>query len=91
MADMNSTSVIDLIDVLSFAFALALYYSGCNGLAEIIEDHTSPNFLSNIVNLLGVKICQTNRIFQLSERSFNTPYADILEMPIYDISECWLI
>lgn len=45
---------------------------------------------NRITFLLRVKICQANRIFQLTERSFDSPYADILEMPIFAFLKYWI-
>ena len=72
-ANMNRAGVIQLIGELPFALGLPHECSGCNCLAEIVEDHSGPDFLDDVIKFPGVEVSQTNRVFEFSERRFNSP------------------
>ena len=48
-ANVNSTSKVQLIGMLSLPTALTQYCSGSNRLTEVIENQTSPYFLLDII------------------------------------------
>ena len=54
-----------------------------HGFRYIIGNEFCPDLLFNILWFIGMEIAQPYGIFQLSERRFNPPYADVLEMPIF--------
>ena len=70
---MNRAGVIQLIGELSFAPGLPHERSCCNCFAEIVEDHAGPDFLDDVIKFFGVEVCQTDRIFEFSERRFDAP------------------
>ena len=74
-ANMNRAGVIQLIGELSFAPGLPHERSCCNCFAEIVEDHAGPDFLDDVIKFPGVKVSQTNRVFEFSERRFDAPNA----------------
>ena len=65
---------------------LLMVFSDCNpeceNHAEVIKKQPGPDFLFDIFDLFSVEMSQADSVFQLTKRGFNSPYADILEMPI---------
>ena len=50
---------------------------------KIEHGQARKDFLLNKFSFYTVKIAQRKGMFQMSERGFNAPYADILEMPTF--------
>ena len=46
---------------------------GSNQFREVVHDDSGKKLLDNVLHLFCVKMEQANRVFQLSERCFNTP------------------
>ena len=60
-----------LVNILS-AFILNGYVRG-NQFTEVVHCKSGKDLLGNVLHLFALKQAQTNGVFELAERGFNTP------------------
>ena len=77
---MYSRGEVDRIGKLRIAF-LNDYMRG-NQLGKVVHGEFCKDFLVDVLHLFCVEVDEPKGVFELTEGSFNSPYADILEMPI---------
>ena len=80
---------IDLIDM--FGILTCFYHSMSSyQFTEVIEYHARRDFLKDSIVFAAVPVDQADGVFQFTKTCFLTPYADILEMPIFAFLKYWI-
>ena len=70
-ANMYSSGKVCLVNILSALF-LNDYVRG-NQFTEVVHSESGKDLLGNMLHLSALEQTQTNGVFELAERSFNTP------------------
>ena len=75
--------IIDLINIFPLFFRDLYRHSDFR--AEIVQDCPCPYFLYNVFIFLGMKCFETQRVFQVTERSFLIPSQMVQVLEIIEV------